>query len=167
MGLTTIFVKVSFSVKSISRKISWKWFHGKSTLVLEPSLFSSDISSYRSFLRKYLYTMFFILLLPIQVLLLRCFYSYRYLDGNVTFEQLCNIITEKKEVYYSHDPKEHVARMNIEGWKFQRIFKHIGQKCSKWTYRVLLSLNYWQVMFNKNHFLLLKWSKTAKSYWIQ
>ena len=69
--------------------------------------------------------------------------------------------------FYSHDPKEHVARMNIEGWKFQIIFKHIGQKCSKWTYRVLLSLNYWQVMFNKNHFLLLKWSKTAKSYWIQ
>ena len=63
---------------------------------------------------------------------------------------------------YSYDPKEHVAQMNIEGWKFQRIFKHIGQKCSKWTYRVLLSLRYWQVMFNKNPFLLLKWSKNSK-----
>ena len=65
---------------------------------------------------------------------------------------------------YSHDPKEHVARMNIEGWKFQRIFKHIGQKCSKWTYRVLLSLRYWQVMFNKNPFLLLKWQRFARSF---
>ena len=63
---------------------------------------------------------------------------------------------------YSYDPKEHVAQMNIEGWQFQRIFKHIGQKCSKWTYRVLLSLRYWQVMFNKNPFLLLKWSKNSK-----
>lgn len=34
---------------------------------------------------------------------------------------------------YSYDPKERVAQMNIEGWQFQRIFKHIGQKCSKWT----------------------------------
>ena len=64
--------------------------------------------------------------------------------------------------HYSYDPKERVAQMNIEGWQFQRIFKHIGQKCSKWTYRVLLSLRYWQVMFNKNPFLLLKWSKNSK-----
>ena len=65
-------------------------------------------------------------------------------------------------ITYSYDPKEHVAQMNIEGWQFQRIFKHIGQKCSKWTYSVLLSLRYWQVMFNKNPFLLLKWSKNSK-----